>query len=67
MDLHNSSIPGFFSVPTDHFFADQLFIDHLMKNLELENAVIVSPDFGGIKRARVFAQKVNLLSSLLIF
>ena len=60
LDLHNSSIPGFFSIPTDHFFADQLFIEYLKKNQLLNNSVVVSPDFGGIKRARTFAKKVNL-------
>jgi len=60
LDLHNSSIPGFFSVPTDHFFADQLFIEYLKKQQLLSNSVVVSPDFGGIKRARTFARKVDL-------
>lgn len=60
MDLHNSSIPAFFSVPTYHLFADDIFIDYLKNNVDLGNALIASPDFGGLKRARIFAQKIAL-------
>ncbi|NLG06811.1 MAG: ribose-phosphate pyrophosphokinase [Candidatus Pacebacteria bacterium] len=60
LDLHNSSIPGFFSVPTHHLFADAIVIEHLQKNLDLSQTIVASPDFGGIKRARIFAEKVGL-------
>ena len=61
LDLHNSSTPGFFSVPTYHLFADQMFIDYLKElKIDRKQSVIVSPDFGGLKRARVFAQKMDL-------
>lgn len=60
LDLHNSSIPGFFSVPTYHLFADEIFIDYLKKEIDLDQALIASPDFGGIKRARIFAEKIGL-------
>jgi ribose-phosphate pyrophosphokinase len=60
IDLHNPSIPGFFSIPTYHLSAKNLFIDHLKNNNNLENAVVVSPDFGGLKRARVFANLLDL-------
>lgn len=60
LDLHNTSIPGFFSIPTYHLTAQELFIEYLQKNNYLENAVVVSPDFGGLKRARNFANKLNL-------
>lgn len=59
MDLHNSSIPAFFSVPTYHLFADDIFIKWLNENVELDNAIVASPDFGGLKRARIFAQKIQ--------
>lgn len=60
LDLHNSSIPGFFSVPTHHLFADEIFINYLNKIVDFDQALIASPDFGGIKRSRIFAEKVGL-------
>ena len=60
LDLHNSSIPGFFSVPTHHLFADEIFIDYLKKTVNFDQAIVASPDFGGIKRARIFAEKIEL-------
>ncbi len=60
LDLHNSSIPGFFSVPTYHLFADEVFIDYLKREINLDQALVASPDFGGIKRARIFAEKIGL-------
>lgn len=63
IDLHNDSIPGFFLVPTKHLSAKNIFLDYLKENLYLatkEKAVVVSPDFGGLKRARNFAEAVGL-------
>lgn len=60
LDLHNPSIPGFFSIPTYHLSARQLFVDELQHQRQLTNAVVVSPDFGGLKRARSFAQILDL-------
>lgn len=60
LDLHNPSIPGFFSIPTYHLSAKSLFINYLKTNNYLENTVVVSPDFGGLKKARTFANEVNL-------
>lgn len=60
VDLHNPSIPGFFSTPTYHLSAARLFIEDLRQQQALENAVVVSPDFGGLKRARNFAQLLDL-------
>lgn len=60
LDLHNPSIPGFFSVPTYHLSAGNLFIDYLKSNDYLNNAVVVSPDFGGLKASRSFAKKLDL-------
>jgi ribose-phosphate pyrophosphokinase len=59
LDLHNPSIPGFFSIPTYHLSAKQIFLDYLKQN-QLHNPVIVSPDFGGLKRARNFANLLDL-------
>lgn len=58
-DLHNSSIPGFFSVPTYYLTALEIFKEYLLKELVLDDMVIASPDFGGLKRARTFAELVG--------
>lgn len=60
LDLHNTSIPGFFSVPTHHFSALPLFAHFIEERFDLSKAVIVSPDFGGLKRSRVFAEHLRL-------
>lgn len=60
MELHNSSTPGFFSIPTHHLSAMGLFTQHVRQHIPLDNAVIASPDFGGLKRARVFAGQLDL-------
>lgn len=60
LDLHNSSIPGFFSIPTHHLLALQPFVNYARSNYDLMNAVVVSPDFGGLKRARTFAETLEL-------
>jgi ribose-phosphate pyrophosphokinase len=56
MDLHAGQIQGFFDIPVDHLFAVGVFIDYLAK-LKLKNAVMVSPDVGGIKMARAYAKR----------
>lgn len=60
LDLHNSSTPGFFSIPTQHLSAMNLFVEHIKNTLPLDKAVVASPDFGGLKRARVFAEQLGL-------
>ncbi len=60
LDLHNDSIPGFFSTASYHLSARDLFIAHLKKSYDLKDAVVVSPDFGGLKRARLFANQLEL-------
>ncbi len=60
LDVHNTSLAGFFSVPTHHLTALDLFADYVQDNFGLEKTVIASPDFGGLKRAWVFAKKLNL-------
>ncbi len=60
MDLHNDSIPGFFSVPTDYLSAMDIFVQHIKKQYDLKQTIIASPDFGGLKRARVLAQKLKV-------
>jgi ribose-phosphate pyrophosphokinase len=60
MDLHNSSTPGFFSIPTHHLTAMSLFADYVKNNFDLAQSVVASPDFGGLKRARTFAEKLGV-------
>ncbi len=60
VDLHSASIPGFFSRPTTHLSVQDLFVDFAKKNFDLSNCVVVSPDFGGIKRAKQFATALGI-------
>lgn len=60
LDLHNSSIPGFFSVPTQYLRALDLFVEYAQREHINEEIVVVSPDFGGIKQSRVFADKLSV-------
>lgn len=58
MDLHAGQIQGFFDIPVDHLFAAPVIIDYL-KRLSIPNLTIVSPDPGGVERARAFAKRLN--------
>ncbi|HVT45258.1 MAG TPA: ribose-phosphate pyrophosphokinase [Thermoanaerobaculia bacterium] len=58
MDLHAAQIQGFFNIPVDHLFAAPVLIRHL-KALELSNMTIVSPDAGGVERARAYAKRLG--------
>lgn len=60
LDLHNKSIPGFFSVPTQYLTANDLYVQYVKDNFDLQKAVIASPDFGGLKRARDFSKDLNI-------
>ena len=58
MDLHAAQIQGFFDIPVDHLYAAPIIIDYV-KKLALKNLVVVSPDVGGVERARAFAKRLN--------
>src|SRR6476619_7953189 len=58
VDLHTPQLPGFFNIPVDHLFASPVLVDHF-KKLQLPNLTVVSPDAGGVERARFFAKKVD--------
>ena len=61
LDLHSGQIQGFFDIPVDNLRSDPIFADYYSKYQDkLDEAVVVSPDVGGAKRARKLAQKLNL-------
>ncbi len=55
MDLHADQIQGFFDSPVDHLYSSTVFVPYI-KNLNLDNLVIASPDIGGSKRANAYAK-----------
>ena len=58
MDLHAGQIQGFFNIPVDNLFAAPVLIDYIRNNFR-DDLVIVSPDAGGVERARAFAKRLN--------
>jgi ribose-phosphate pyrophosphokinase len=58
LDLHAAQIQGFFNIPVDHLFAAPVIVGHL-KTLELDDLTIVSPDAGGVERARAYAKRLG--------
>ena len=64
LDLHAAQIQGFFDVPVDHLFAMPVMIEH-MRARQTPNTIIVSPDAGGVERARAFAKRMNVPLAIL--
>jgi ribose-phosphate pyrophosphokinase len=58
LDLHAAQIQGFFDIPVDHLFATPVLIEHF-KGLGTDDLTVVSPDAGGVERARAFAKRLN--------
>ena len=58
LDLHAAQIQGFFDIPVDHLFATPVLIEHF-KDLADDHGTVVSPDAGGVERARAFAKRLN--------
>jgi ribose-phosphate pyrophosphokinase len=58
MDLHADQIQGFFDVPVDHLFAAPVILD-AVRDLEIPDLVVVSPDAGGVERARAIAKRLD--------
>jgi ribose-phosphate pyrophosphokinase len=58
LDLHAAQIQGFFDIPVDHLFAMPVFIERF-KALIIPDMTVVSPDAGGVERARAFAKRLN--------
>ncbi len=59
MDLHSPQIQGFFDIPVDHLSAMPVIYDYMKRNLILENPIVVSPDAGGVERARQLANRLG--------
>ena len=58
LDLHAAQIQGFFDIPVDHLFAAPVMIEYF-RSQKLEDLTVVSPDAGGVERARAFAKRLN--------
>ena len=58
LDLHAAQIQGFFDIPVDHLFAAPVMIEYF-KPLNIPDMTVVSPDAGGVERARAFAKRLN--------
>jgi ribose-phosphate pyrophosphokinase len=58
VDLHAPQLQGFFNIPVDHLFASPVLVDHF-KKMNLPDLTVVSPDAGGVERARFFAKKMD--------
>jgi ribose-phosphate pyrophosphokinase len=59
MDLHAGQIQGFFNIPVDNLFATPILLDYMKKNYQGDGTVIVSPDTGGVERARAFGKRLG--------
>jgi ribose-phosphate pyrophosphokinase len=59
MDLHAGQIQGFFNIPVDNLFATPVLLDYMKKNFQ-DDIVIVSPDTGGVERARAFGSRLGV-------
>ena len=59
IDLHAGQIQGFFDIPTDNLFAAPVFVKDIEENYNNKPVVIVSPDVGGVVRARAYARRIN--------
>jgi ribose-phosphate pyrophosphokinase len=61
MDMHAGQIQGFFNIPFDHLYAAPVLLDHMRRRFDghAENVVIVSPDAGGVERARAYSKRLG--------
>src|SRR5581483_1727249 len=59
VDLHAPQIQGFFNIPVDHLFASPVLVSHV-EQMNLPELMIISPDAGGVERARFFAKKLDV-------
>jgi ribose-phosphate pyrophosphokinase len=60
MDMHVGQIQGFFHIPSDHLYASPVFLEDLRRKFAVpDDLVIVSPDAGGVERARAYSKRLN--------
>jgi ribose-phosphate pyrophosphokinase len=59
MDLHAGQIQGFFDIPTDNVYAAPMMVRHIKETFDLNKVMVVSPDVGGVARARGLAKRIN--------
>src|SRR5664279_5351575 len=59
VDLHAGQIQGFFDIPTDNLFASPVMVRDIKERFDLSNVIVVSPDVGGVVRARGLAKRIN--------
>jgi len=58
MDLHAPQIQGFFDIPLDHLYSSPILVEYI-KNKNINNLAVLSPDIGGVKMARAYAKRLN--------
>jgi ribose-phosphate pyrophosphokinase len=59
LDLHAGQIQGFFDIPVDHLFAGPIVVDYFRKRDGMKDLTVISPDAGGVERARAYAKRLN--------
>src|SRR5579864_8357338 len=59
LDLHADQIQGFFDIPTDNLYAAPMMVRDIRERFDLSNVMVVSPDVGGVVRARGLAKRIN--------
>ncbi len=59
VDLHAGQIQGFFNIPVDNLYATPILLEYVKRNYDIANLIIVSPDTGGVVRARAFAKRLG--------
>jgi ribose-phosphate pyrophosphokinase len=59
LDLHAGQIQGFFDIPTDNLYASPVMVRDIKERFDLSNVMVVSPDVGGVVRARGLAKRIN--------
>ncbi|MSQ04212.1 MAG: ribose-phosphate pyrophosphokinase [Myxococcales bacterium] len=59
MDLHAGQIQGFFDIPVDNLYGGPTLSEHILRSVDTAQCVVVSPDAGGVERARGFAKRIG--------
>ena len=60
MDLHASQIQGFFNIPFDHLYAKPVILQYIRQHYDMDKLIVVSPDAGGVERARAYAKRLDV-------